>query len=151
MDKSKEDSIQLVKAVEEDKPFLLQLRKTTMVEHLESEGIFLTDEEHVIRTGENFDCAHVITIGGQRIGLAKYKETVDCLEIMQLQILPEYQGVGIGRRLMESFIETAVSHRKPLTLTVLKQNPAKRLYERLGFNVVGDDEHEFHLRLNPFD
>ena len=32
-----------------------------------------------------------------------------------------------------------------LGLSVLKANPAKRLYEQLGFSVVGEDAHEFHM------
>ena len=32
-----------------------------------------------------------------------------------------------------------------IQLKVLKDNPAKNLYTRLGFITVGEDEHEYHM------
>jgi ribosomal protein S18 acetylase RimI-like enzyme len=37
----------------------------------------------------------------------------------------------------------------PVMLKVLKGNPAKRLYDRLGFEIIGEDEKEFHMRRAP--
>ncbi len=34
-----------------------------------------------------------------------------------------------------------------LKLNVLKANPARRLYERLGFAIVADTAHGFEMRL----
>jgi ribosomal protein S18 acetylase RimI-like enzyme len=34
-------------------------------------------------------------------------------------------------------------------LTILKVNPARRLYERLGFTVVGETETHFRLEARP--
>jgi hypothetical protein len=34
---------------------------------------------------------------------------------------------------------------KGIELTVLKANPARILYETLGFAISGEDEHEFHM------
>jgi ribosomal protein S18 acetylase RimI-like enzyme len=39
--------------------------------------------------------------------------------------------------------------RKPVVLGVLKNNPARRLYERLGFLVVGESEMKFMMRHEP--
>jgi ribosomal protein S18 acetylase RimI-like enzyme len=36
-----------------------------------------------------------------------------------------------------------------MTLGVVKSNPAKRLYERLGFNVTHEDERKFYMRRAP--
>lgn len=138
--------IELIRATREDKGFLLELRKLTMVGHLAAAGIVLSDREHEFRIDDDFDCAFMVQSSGRSIGMAKYRETANQLEIMQLQILPECQGMGVGRRLMESFIETARTKRIHIVLTVLKGNPARRLYESLGFETVGEDEHEFHLR-----
>ena len=35
---------------------------------------------------------------------------------------------------------------KNIELTVLKDNPAKNLYERLGFIITGEDEHEYFMQ-----
>ncbi|WP_408506216.1 N-acetyltransferase [Paraburkholderia sediminicola] len=37
----------------------------------------------------------------------------------------------------------------PVTLKVLKGNPASHLYERLGFEIVAEDEIEFRMRHAP--
>jgi ribosomal protein S18 acetylase RimI-like enzyme len=34
-------------------------------------------------------------------------------------------------------------------LKVIKGNPAKRLYDRLGFEVVGEDDTQFYMRRAP--
>jgi len=34
----------------------------------------------------------------------------------------------------------------PTRLSVLKANPAKRLYLLLGFEVIGEDAHEYFMR-----
>jgi hypothetical protein len=46
------------------------------------------------------------------------------------------------RGLLDSWIPTG----KPLALTVLKNNPARRLYERFGFSVVGEAGVKFEMR-----
>jgi ribosomal protein S18 acetylase RimI-like enzyme len=35
---------------------------------------------------------------------------------------------------------------KPVTVGVVKFNPACALYQRLGFRIVGEDAHKFYLR-----
>ena len=57
-------------------------------------------------------------------------------------VLPNYQGQGIGKKLLEFAIDKVVKQdRKTLGLLVDNDNPAaKRLYERLGFNVVNEVE-----------
>ncbi|MBW3567358.1 MAG: GNAT family N-acetyltransferase [Proteobacteria bacterium] len=141
--------MQLKQATEHDKPFLLELRKSTMVEHLEAMGLYLTEEQHVARSEEHFDCIHIVECRGRRTGMVKTREVGQSFEIRQLQVLPEFQGKGIGRAVMQLFIESARSRGKTIVLTVLKKNPAKRLHEKLGFCVVGEDDHEFHMRREP--
>jgi ribosomal protein S18 acetylase RimI-like enzyme len=36
-----------------------------------------------------------------------------------------------------------------VTLGVVKTNPAKRLYERLGFRVTNEDERKLYMRREP--
>jgi len=34
-------------------------------------------------------------------------------------------------------------------LNVVKVNPARRLYERLGFRITNEDDRKFYMKLNP--
>ena len=46
------------------------------------------------------------------------------------------RGRGIGTALVEQVIADAEARAVPVRLGVLEHNPARRLYERLGFRVV---------------
>jgi hypothetical protein len=52
--------INLRAASQDDEPFLLQLRKLTMTEHLERVAIPVDDEAHYQRIRSNFEDAQII-------------------------------------------------------------------------------------------
>lgn len=54
--------------------------------------------------------------------------------ILGLAVIPAYQGKGIARLLMESFI-TSLKNRESVVLTCLEQKV--KLYEKLGFQDLG--------------
>jgi ribosomal protein S18 acetylase RimI-like enzyme len=60
--------------------------------------------------------------------------------IEMMSVLPEVRGYGVGTRLLH-FCESRARERgaNKLTLGVVAGNPAKRLYERFGFNDVDED------------
>lgn len=138
--------VELVKAQVSDKKFLLSLRKRTMVEHLQKANMPLSDAQHIASVNELYECAYIVMHSDQQIGLLKYQETKDTIEIVQLQILPSFQGKGIGKYLLNLLASKAQPAKKTLTLKVLKENPAKHLYERFGFEVVGEDQYEYHMK-----
>lgn len=138
-------SFELIRATEADKVFLLTLRKLTMVEHLEKAGLFLSDDEHALRLNDNYECSYLIMHSGEKVGLIKYRELADKIEIMQLQIHPKSQGKGLGKMVIERVLDWSKEKHKKIELAVLKANPAKVLYERLGFSITGEDDHEFYM------
>jgi hypothetical protein len=50
---------------------------------------------------------------------------------------------------MRAVIDEATRERKAVTPAVVKINPARRLYERLGFNVTHADQHKVYMRREP--
>jgi ribosomal protein S18 acetylase RimI-like enzyme len=60
-----------------------------------------------------------------------------------IALLPGYRGRGVGTALLGRLIEAARPSYPALALSVSAHNPAKRLYERLGFEVVEvrEDDH----------
>lgn len=134
---------EFVTATEQDKPYLLRLRKLTMVAHLETAGLYLNDDQHMARVEEAFAHSHLIKLDNQVIGLIKYRQHPDAVEIMQLQIHPDFQGQGMGSKVLQQ-IFTENPH-QPVRLTVLKANPALALYQRSGFAVIGEDDYEYHM------
>lgn len=55
-----------------------------------------------------------------------------------MAILPEYRGQGIGTTLLTRLVETAAASYEQISLSVARENPALRLYKRLGFEVVAE-------------
>ncbi|ASD66818.1 GNAT family N-acetyltransferase [Pseudoalteromonas piscicida] len=141
------NNIRFIKAKDSDFDYLVALRKATMVPHLENAGLFLTEAEHKARVLYELSSSHLIYVNEKRVGLAKFKQREHDYYLFQLQIEPQQQGKGLGAQVIKSLIET---HSKlPWILTVLKANPAKRLYEKLGFVQFDEDEYEFHYRREP--
>ncbi|HEX9923644.1 MAG TPA: GNAT family N-acetyltransferase [Anaerolineae bacterium] len=56
---------------------------------------------------------------------------------LSIALLPEYRGQGIGSKLIIHLLDQIQSRYDAVCLSVSPDNPAKRLYERLGFDVVG--------------
>lgn len=57
-----------------------------------------------------------------------------------IAVLPEHRGQGVGTELLTHMIETARGSYPSLALSVSSENPALRLYQRSGFEVVDRQE-----------
>ena len=86
---------------------------------------------------ENFDpdVGKIITINGKDAGFLWVSEREDEIFLVSIRILPEFHNRGIGTRLIT---EVTSNGDKPVRLHVLKVNPARHLYERLGFSISRD-------------
>lgn len=92
----------------------------------------------------------VIEVGDERVGRLRIVRTVGRIELCGIQLLPAVQRHGIGTAIIESLTAQAAAVGIPLDLGVEKDNPeARRLYERLGFVLVGETEQERRLRWIP--
>ncbi len=139
----------------EDLDFLLTLRKKSMSKHLSDAKIKLTNEQHLERIKEHYYDSHIILrdrkpIGLLKLGVVSLKGTSKSLHIRQLQILPEYQGQGIGSKVLAVVKKRALQLQLPITLNVLLKNPARGLYLRHGFQIEGKNKLEFKMRC-PLD
>ena len=75
----------------------------------------------------------VIEIDNIVIGFMKIISSEAKIYLGEIQISKDFQNQGIGTSLIQSVIQEARSNNKKLWLKVLKGNPAKKLYQRLGF------------------
>jgi ribosomal protein S18 acetylase RimI-like enzyme len=58
--------------------------------------------------------------------------------IIDIALLPEFCGRGIGTMFIRELQAEAQSSNRPLRIHVERFNPARRLYERLGFREIED-------------
>jgi RimJ/RimL family protein N-acetyltransferase len=64
--------------------------------------------------------------------------TTERHELAGIQIVPDYQGQGIGTSIITTILQEASEKAVPVELRVNKDNPdAERLYARLGFRRCG--------------
>jgi ribosomal protein S18 acetylase RimI-like enzyme len=75
----------------------------------------------------------VIVHEGSDIGRIFVQPGEADFRVMDVGLLPEWRGKGIGTQLMRDMIERAGELELPVVLHVESFNPAMRLYERLGF------------------
>jgi ribosomal protein S18 acetylase RimI-like enzyme len=142
--------ISLRQATQNDHDFLYGLVKTTMREYVEP--IWGWDEEwQRAYFQEHFDPTQdqIIVLGGQDIGAISVEIRPEEHFLARLYLLPAYQRYGIGTHLVRSILDKAFAKGLPVTLQVLKGNPAKRLYERLGFAETEETETHYLMKAAP--
>lgn len=92
----------------------------------------------------------VIEVDGESAGFFDLERRDDCIYIAEVVIHPVHQRFGIGTALVKSALREAAKAGLPARLQVLKVNPARRLYERLGFETTGETEtHYLMTNANP--
>jgi ribosomal protein S18 acetylase RimI-like enzyme len=62
----------------------------------------------------------------------------DELRVVDIALLPEARGHGIGNALLDALMAHAASQGKGVSIHVEQMNPAMRLYQRLGFVRIGE-------------
>lgn len=67
------------------------------------------------------------------------------LHLIDLAILSEFRGQGIGTKIFEWSFEQSRRSKLPIRFYVEKINPAFRLYERLGFKIIADVTSHFQM------
>lgn len=75
---------------------------------------------------------------GAVVGYYAYMHVLDEVHILNVAILPDYQGRGLGRLMMEHLLAHIPADTVGVTLEVRVSNTrARRLYESVGFHCVG--------------
>jgi ribosomal protein S18 acetylase RimI-like enzyme len=78
--------------------------------------------------------------GWQPVGALWADEGAEGIHVLDIAVLPAWRGQGIGTRCLQGLIARAAHRQVPVTLLVAPHNPARRLYERLGFVPAGTDD-----------
>jgi ribosomal protein S18 acetylase RimI-like enzyme len=85
--------------------------------------------------GASFDVIEQDTRPIGRLYVARPEQEI---RLMDIALLPECRNQGIGGSLCEALLDEARDERRVVSLHVEDDNPAKRLYERLGFRDVAE-------------
>jgi len=80
---------------------------------------------------------HVLSVDGRRAGYVSIEDRDSFWYIDAIAIARPYQRKGIGTLVLRDVLSEAGT--RPVRLNVLLVNPARFLYERLGFRVIRHD------------
>ncbi len=149
-------------ATDDDGRFLEELYASTRREEVAGWGwseaqqdVFLHMQHAAQRQGyrARFPRAddRIIEVEGRPAGRLLVDRAEHELRLVDVALLPEFRGRGIGGRLLQSLLGEAQRADKPVRLQVLAQSRARRLYLRLGFRPVAEQtpyvEMEWSARL----
>ncbi len=141
------DVIQLRPAVQEDYSFVYDLNCLAMRSYIEATwGWDDALQQHHFEHNFKPEANQIIMLDRQAIGLLSVKQNGTEVFISSILILPEHQNKGIGSLIISKITEQAQQQGHSVTLQVLKVNPARRLYERLGFIIEGETDTHFKMR-----
>jgi ribosomal protein S18 acetylase RimI-like enzyme len=135
----------------DDRDFLYALHEATMRDYVEQVWGW-NDSEQRTFFDSRFQPAgvQVIQFDGEDVGVLVVTENEDEVFLSEIQVLPAWQGRGIGSAVVRSLLRDAALRRKPVTLRVLHVNErARALYERLGFRPFDEIETHMYLRWAP--
>lgn len=82
--------------------------------------------------------SQIINMQGRDVGWIQVLESEHERVIQQFFVAPEFQNQGIGSHVLQMLLHHWQATDRPVVLAVLKNNPARTLYERFGFNVVAE-------------
>jgi len=86
----------------------------------------------------------IVERGGEPIGRLYLDAWALEIRIVDISLMPAARGQGIGEAILRDVIEQAAAAGKGVSIHVEKFNPARRLYQRLGF-VVAEDKGVYDL------
>ncbi|MGK0215997.1 MAG: ribosomal protein S18 acetylase RimI-like enzyme [Gammaproteobacteria bacterium] len=136
--------VKLRRFTEQDLTFMEQLYAVGRVTELamtpfsdEQKSLFIkqqfTAQLTHYTTHYNSEKFEIIEVDGQMAGRLFIDIWDNEIRIVDIALAPHIQNQGLGGYLLNKVIEQGRTLKKPVTIHVEQNNPAKRLYERLGF------------------
>ena len=138
-----------------DESFLFELYASTRQEELDAwgwppeiRGGFLAMQfkasqgHHTVFPDAEFQ---IILCDGVSAGRMIVHRTQAALHLVDIALLPQFRGAGIGAAVLQRIFGEAAATQKPVRLKVFKENRAIRFYQRLGFKKCGETELQFDM------
>jgi ribosomal protein S18 acetylase RimI-like enzyme len=151
---------QLRSSLPDDRDFLFRLYVSTRMEEIRGFGWSAAQQEAFFRmqfnaqqqwyqttysTAEN----QIIEKDHEPIGRMMVQREAGTWRLLDISLLPEHRGQGIGGELIRKLINECGAAGAVLQLQVVNTNPAQRLYERFGFIKIGQDQIYTQMELRP--
>lgn len=134
------------KATALDMDWVYALFRSTMKHHIEQTwGWDELFQKHGFAENLPASSFTIVLLDQEAIGAYSLVEKADHFWLEMLLLLKQFQGRGLGTRLLKTLQEKALSREKPLRLSVLKINSAHEFYRKRGFICRGEDTWSWKL------
>lgn len=145
---------------EEDTGFLYNLYASTRAEEMAMTGWSERQQEEFLRMQFNLQHTQylqdykgasfeLILLDKVPIGRLYVDRRPKEIRIIDISLLTEFRGRGIGSKIMKDLADEGNEKNLPLNLHVLQNNPAIRFYERLGFKIIRESGFHFFMEKPP--
>lgn len=143
-------SLKTRKAVPSDFGFVYRLHRQAFFSYIDQTWGWQEDTQlrGIREDFEDFPF-QIICDGDRQIGAISVVDRGSEIQLRYLAILPDEQRHGLGTELLSKVLAEAATRQLPVKLTVLRVNPAKAWYERLGFAIVGEANGCFQMVKPP--
>jgi len=144
----------------DDEPFLRRVYASTREQELSIVPWDDAQKEAFLRM--QFDAQHryyqdqfpdasfeVILLEARPIGRLYVDRREDEIRVIDIALLPDVRGAGIGAALLGDLIAEARMGNKPVRIHVERANRAQSLYRRLGFLEIGENDFYYLMEWTP--
>jgi GNAT superfamily N-acetyltransferase len=140
-------TVELRPSRDTDREFLVALYASTRSDEWAATGWPADERDAFVRMQFDLQDRHyrsafpnaqhsLIVVDGRPIGRVIVDRGTTEIRIVDISLMPEHRGHGIGSALLRRVLAEATIARIPVGLSVHATNPARHLYERLGFAVT---------------
>jgi GNAT superfamily N-acetyltransferase len=138
--------IALRPAIPQDFEYCERLYFAGMKRVIEELNLDMTAQANSFRQQWTLTEVRIVVVDGSDAGWLQSIMRDDGLFVGQLFVDAPFQRQGIGTEVMYRLIGEAARLDKGVRLAVVKINPARRLYERLGFRTTHEDDRKFYMK-----
>jgi ribosomal protein S18 acetylase RimI-like enzyme len=157
MTSNEKASVRLRPVAPEDEAFLYKVYAGVRGEELDAMGwdkaqqefflkmqLRMRDQSYLMYYPQLDD--QIILFRNEQVGRLMVSRTDEAIRLVDIALLPEHRGAGIGTFLIKDLFDEADETNRPIRLQVEKTNPqALSLYERLGFSVTSENQTHFQM------
>ncbi len=144
----------------EDREFLYRVYASTRAEEMEL--VDWSDEQKADFLRFQFDAQHkyyreqfpraafdLLLAGGEPVGRLYVDRRADEIRLIDIALLPERRGGGLGSAILERILAEAEAEEKPVRIHVEHNNRALGLYHRLGFRRIEEQGVYYLMEWSP--
>ncbi len=137
------------RSVEKDFELTFEIKKSALKDYIIQAFGPWKEDRQLAEHRKDFSSGQfeIIEADGVGAGYLWVRRTDKAIYLVDICVSPEYQGNGIGSRIIGKLLSEAKARRLPVELGVFKVNhSALKLYKKLGFNQTSETQTHILMR-----